>query len=399
MTAMPSTPSAAFEKAQSYHAELTEIRRDIHANPELGLETHRTADVVAELLQSWGIEVHRMVDGAGVVGVLRSGNGPKSVGLRADMDALPIIEATGAAYQSGNAGVMHACGHDGHTTMLLGAARYLAETRNFAGTVNFIFQPGEEGMGGALAMLNEGLFEKFPCDEIFGMHNRPGAPVGHFAITPGTGMTGGGFFDITVKGSGSHGARPNAGVDPVIAACHIGTALQTIVSRDLVPGDLGVLSVTQIKSGDAYNVIPERAVMSGTVRAMKRETLDLIEAGMRRVAQGVASGLGAQVDVDYRLLFVPLINAPDAMVAMADTAAELVGETNVDRDKPPAPASEDFSFMLEKVPGAFIFAGNGKDSAPVHNDRYDFNDEGIPYGTTLWSRLVERTMPQSPDET
>ena len=227
MTSMPSTTAAgALEKAQSYHADLTDIRRDIHAHPELGLETHRTANIVVELLQSWGIEVHRMVDGAGVVGVLRSGNGPKSVGLRADLDALPIDEATGAAYQSGKAGVMHACGHDGHTTMLLGAARYLAETRNFAGTVNFIFQPGEEGMGGALAMLNEGLFEKFPCDEIFGMHNRPGAPLGHFSITPGTGMAGGGFFDIIVKGSGSHGARPNAGVDAVIAACHIGTAFR-----------------------------------------------------------------------------------------------------------------------------------------------------------------------------
>jgi amidohydrolase len=400
MTSMPSTTAAgALEKAQSYHAELTDIRRDIHAHPELGLETHRTANIVVELLQSWGIEVHRMVDGAGVVGVLRSGNGPKSVGLRADLDALPIDEATGAAYQSGKAGVMHACGHDGHTTMLLGAARYLAETRNFAGTVNFIFQPGEEGMGGALAMLNEGLFEKFPCDEIFGMHNRPGAPLGHFSITPGTGMAGGGFFDITVKGSGSHGARPNAGVDAVIAACHIGTALQTVVSRNLPPGDMGVLSVTQIKSGDAYNVLPERAHMSGTVRAMKRETLELIEAGLRRVARGVANGLGAEAEIDFRLIFAPLVNAPDCVVAIADTAAELVGEASVERDKPPAPASEDFSFMLEKVPGALIFVGNGEDSAPVHNDRYDFNDESIPLGTTLWSRLVERTMPQSPDET
>ena len=389
----PSSPTEALEKVQSYHAELTDIRRDIHAHPELGLETHRTADIVAKLLQSWGIEVHRMVDGAAVVGVLRSGNGPKNIGLRADMDALPILEATSAAYKSGNDGVMHACGHDGHTAMLLGAARYLAETRAFTGTVNFIFQPGEEGMGGALAMLEEGLFEKFPCDEIFGMHNRPGAPLGHFSITPGTGMTGGGFFDITVTGSGSHGARPNFGIDPVIAACHIGTALQTVVSRNLVPGDLGVLSVTQIKAGDAYNVIPERAVMSGTMRAMRRETLELMEAGMRRVVEGVASGLGARAAVDYRMLFAPLINAPEATAAMADTAAELVGEDNVERDKPPAPASEDFSFMLEKVPGAFIFVGNGEDSAPVHNDKYDFNDDGIPIGAALWSRLVERTLP------
>ena len=399
MSARPSTIAGAIlDRAREFHAELTEIRRDIHAHPELGLDTHRTADIVAELLQSWGIEVHRMVDGAAVVGVLRNGNGPKSIGLRADMDALPILEATGAAYKSNSPGVMHACGHDGHTTMLLGAARYLSETRDFSGTVNFIFQPGEEGMGGALAMLEEGLFEKFPCDEIYGMHNRPGVPVGHFSITPGIGMNGGAFFDIVVTGRGSHGARPNAGIDPVVAACHIGTALQTVVSRNLPPGEMGVLSVTQIVAGDAYNVIPERARMSGTVRAMKRETLELIENGLKRVARGVADGLGAEVDVDYRLIFAPLVNAPEPTGAIADSAAELVGEENVDRNKPPAPASEDFSFMLEKVPGAFINVGNGEDSASVHNDRYDFNDEATPWGVALWSRLVERTMtPQTGD--
>lgn len=399
MPAKPSTDAASvLEKVQSYHAELTDIRRDIHANPELGLETHRTAEVVATLLKSWGIDVHRMVNGAGVVGVLRSGNGPRCIGLRADMDALPILEATGATYQSGNRGVMHACGHDGHTTMLLGAARYLAETRDFNGTINFIFQPGEEGMGGALAMLNEGLFEKFPCDEIFGMHNRPGAEIGHFSITPGTGMTGGGFFDITVTGSGSHGARPNMGIDPVVAACHIGTALQTVVARNLTPGDMGVLSVTKITAGDAYNVIPERAHMSGTVRAMKRETLDLIESGLRRVADGVAAGLGAKAVVDYRMLFAPLVNAPESTVTIADAAADLVGQANVDRNQPPVPASEDFSFMLEKVPGAFMYIGNGENSAPVHNARYDFNDDAIPLGSALWARLVERTMVSQPGD-
>ena len=398
---MSETPaaSAALERVRTYHADLTGIRRDIHAHPELGLETRRTADVVAQLLELWGIEVHRMVDGAGVVGVLRSGNGPRSIGLRADMDALPIHEQTGAAYRSGSSGVMHACGHDGHTTMLLGAARYLAETRQFNGTVNFIFQPGEEGMGGALAMLNEGLLDRFPSDELYGLHNRPGAPVGHFSITPGTAMAGGAFFDITVKGRGAHGARPNAAIDPVVAACHIGTALQTVVARNLPPNDMGVLSITKIDGGDAYNVIPERARMGGTIRAMRRETLSAIEAGLKRVTSGVAEGLGAKAEVDFRLIFAPLVNAPAPTQAIADTAAELVGEANLERNKEPASASEDFAFMLEKVPGAYINLGNGEASAPVHNDRYDFNDEAIPYGSAMFARLVERSLVPEPGPT
>jgi hippurate hydrolase len=394
----PSTDAAnaTLERVRGYQEDLTRLRRDIHANPELGLETHRTADVVAGLLQSWGIEVHRMVGGAGVVGVLRNGNGPRAIGLRADMDALPIHEATGVAYKSRKPGVQHACGHDGHTTMLLGAARYLAETKAFNGTVNFIFQPGEEGAGGALAMMNEGLLEKFPSDELYGMHNRPGAPVGHFSITPGTGMAGGAFFDIAVTGRGAHGAAPNYGVDPVIAACHIATALQTIVARNLPPADMGVLSVTKIASGDAYNVIPETARMGGTIRAMKRETLSLLEAGLKRVATGVAEGLGTKVEIDYRLIFAPLVNAPEPTRAISDTAAEIVGEANLDRNKPPASASEDFAFMLEKVPGAYINLGNGENSAPVHNDRYDFNDDAIPFGAAMFARLAERRLVPEP---
>ncbi|HEY5827831.1 MAG: M20 aminoacylase family protein [Hyphomicrobiaceae bacterium] len=388
--------SIAAERLRTYHAELTGIRRDLHANPELGLDTHRTADVVAGLLTSWGIEVHRLVDGAGIVGVLRSGNGPRSVGLRADMDALPIHEQTGAAHKSRTSGVMHACGHDGHTTMLLGAARYLAETRQFNGTVNFIFQPGEEGAGGALAMLADGLLERFPSDELFGLHNRPGMPVGHFSITPGTAMAGGAFFDIVINGRGAHGAWPNSSIDPVIAACHIGTALQTVVARNVPPADMGVLSVTKIEGGDAYNVIPERARMGGTVRAMKRETLNLIEAGLKRIAVAVADGLGARAEVDYRLIFAPLVNAPEPTRAIADAAAEIVGEANVDRHKGPAAASEDFAFMLEKVPGAYINLGNGETSAQVHNNRYDFNDEAIPYGATMFARLVERLLVPEP---
>jgi hippurate hydrolase len=344
------------------------------------------------MLASWGIEVHRGVGGTGVVGVLRRGNGPGSIGLRADMDALPIVEATGVPYTSRNPGRMHACGHDGHTTMLLAAARYLAETRRFNGTVNFIFQPGEEGCGGALAMLGDGLFERFPCDRVYGMHNHPGMAVGRFGITPGTAMAGGAFFDIRIEGRGAHGARPEASIDPVLAACHVGTALQSVVARNMVPADMGVLSVTQIKAGDAYNVIPQWATMGGTVRTMKRSTMETIEAGMKRVAEGVAAGLGAKASVDFRLIFAPLVNDGAATRLYADTAAELVGETQVERDKPPASASEDFSFMLEKVPGAYIVLGNGEASAPVHNHKYDFNDAAIPYGAALYARIVERTL-------
>jgi amidohydrolase len=387
---------ATLAQIQTYQGELAAIRHDIHAHPELGLETHRTADVVAGLLTSWGIEVHRLVNAAAVVGVLRCGNGPRAIGLRADMDALPIDEQTGAAYRSRTPNVMHACGHDGHTTMLLGAARYLAETRRFNGTVNFIFQPGEEGMGGALAMLEEGLLDRFPSDELYGMHNAPSMPVGRFGITPGTAMAGGGFFDIVVKGRGAHGARPNVAVDPVIACCHVATALQTVVARNLSPSEMGVLSITRISSGDAYNVIPEEARMGGTVRAMKRETLEAIETAMKRVATGVAEGLGAKAEVDCRLTFAPLVNAPEATRVFADAAAELVGEANVDRNKPPAPASEDFAFMLEKVPGAYINLGNGEASAPLHNGRYDFNDATIPYGASVFATLVERRLVPQP---
>ncbi|MGI8930959.1 MAG: M20 aminoacylase family protein [Sphingomicrobium sp.] len=388
--------TAALETIRSFQAELVDIRRDIHAHPELGMEEHRTAELVAQKLEGWGIEVHRGIGGTGVVGVLRSGNGQQAVGLRADMDALPIEEANKVAYRSQNDGRMHACGHDGHTTMLLGAARYLAATRDFNGTVNFIFQPGEEGMGGALAMLNDGLFERFPCDTIYGMHNRPGAPVGKFSITPGVAMAGGAFFDIMLTGKGAHGARPNDAVDPVVAACHVGTALQTIVARNVPPSDMAVLSVTRIQGGDAYSAIPQTAMMAGTVRTMKRETMALIEKAMERVVSGVASALGVTAKLDFRLIFAPLPNDAEATREIADAAAELVGEGDVDRNKPPASASEDFSFMLEKVPGAYINLGNGETSAPVHNSSYYFNDEAISFGAALYARVVERKLTHDP---
>jgi amidohydrolase len=379
---------------RDFHAELTEIRRDIHAHPELGLEEHRTAELVARKLAEMEIEVHRGVGGTGVVGVLRAGDGTGSVGLRADMDALPIEEETNLPYRSRNHGRMHACGHDGHTAMLLGAARYLSETRNFSGTVHLIFQPGEEGLGGALAMLNDGLFGRFPCQAVYGIHNRPGMAVGRYAICPGPAMAGGAFFDVTVTGKGAHGARPEEGIDATLVACQIAVALQSIVSRNISAWDNAVLSVTRVQAGEAYNVIPESAMLGGTVRAMRRETLAQVEAAMRRIVSSVAAAFSATASLDFRLIFAPLINHEEHTQALAETAAELVGEAQVDRTKSPTMASEDFAFMLERAPGAYMNVGNGEDSAPVHNARYNFNDAAIPYGAALFARLVERILPR-----
>jgi amidohydrolase len=383
----------ALERARSYQKELVGIRHDIHAHPELGLEEVRTADLVAKKLEEWGIEVHRGVGVTGVVGVLRNGNGQASVGLRADMDALPILEATALPYASQNPGRMHACGHDGHTTMLLGAAKYLAETRNFNGTVNFIFQPAEEGVGGAQAMLKDGLFERFPCNAVFGMHNRPGLPVGKFITGHGIRSAAGAFFDITITGKGSHGAHPHLGIDPVMVACHLGTALQSIVSRNIAARDTAVLSVTRIQSGDAYNVVPQTAVMAGTVRTMQRDTMKLMETNMERLTTAVAAGFGAEAKLDFRVIFASMVNDEAAVTLYGDAAAELVGEANLERNAPSGMGSEDFSFMLEQVPGAHINLGNG-DSAALHNHKYDFNDETIPYGVALYGTIVEKRLPK-----
>ena len=373
------------------HSMLTAIRRDLHAHPELGLETFRTADIVAGQLEAWGIETHRLVGGAAVVGVLRAGSGNRAVGLRADMDALPIVEATGLPCASVVPGKMHACGHDGHTTMLLGAAKHLAETRAFSGTVHFIFQPGEEGCGGALAMLEDGLFERFPCDVVYGMHNRTGMDVGTFAIRPGAAMAGGAFFDIAVEGKGSHGARPEQSVDPVLTACHLATALQSIVSRNLVPRDPAVVSVTKVVGGDAYNVIPQRAVISGTARFFERRVGDEIEAAMRRLAGGVAAGFGATAAVEWRLIFAPTINAAEPAETVRAAAVALVGEGRVVTNKPPVMGSEDFAFMMERVPGAYLNVGNGPGHSP-HHPGYAFEDAAIPYGAGMYVALVEREL-------
>jgi hippurate hydrolase len=392
----PATQEAAMSALDAIrrdHAHLAAIRQDFHAHPELGMAEHRTAARVAELLESWGIEVHRGVGGTGVVGVLRNGSGNRAIGLRADMDALPIEELTDLPFRSTTPGVMHACGHDGHTTMLLGAAKYLAESRNFDGTVHLIFQPGEEGCGGALAMLEDRLFERFPCDAIYAMHNRPGMAVGEYGIRPGPTAAGGAFFDIRIEGKGAHGARPEVSIDPVLAACHVTTALQSIVSRNISPRDAAVVSVTKVLGGEAYNVIPQTATISGTARFFSREVAARIEDGMRRVAEGVAAGFGATASTDWRLIFAPTVNDPEQTEAFAAAAADLVGEEKVARDNPPGMGSEDFSFMMEKVPGAYIHVGNGPGEMP-HHPRYAFNDEAIPYGAALYARIVERGLPK-----
>jgi hippurate hydrolase len=378
------------------HAELTEWRRDLHAYPELGFEETRTSDLVAAKLAAFGCEVHRGLGRTGVVGTLRAGASPRSVGLRADMDALPIAEANLFSHRSQHQGKMHACGHDGHTTMLLGAARYLAETRNFDGSVHFIFQPAEEGMGGAKAMVEDGLFEKFPCDAIFGMHNRPSLPVGQFAVRAGPMMAAGAFFDIHVTGKGAHGARPEAGIDPVMVAAHIAIALQTIVSRNAPPVETAVLSVTKIHSGDAYNVIPQTAELAGTARAFSRDLMALIETSMRRIAKGVAEAFGATAEVDFRFLFAPTVNDAREAEFAAGICTGLVGAQNVERNPALIMASEDFSFMLERVPGCYVNIGNGDGErrCEVHNPGYDFNDAALPLGVGFFARLVEARLPK-----
>lgn len=388
--------SDALATIRTWHPELTAVRQDIHTHPEIGFTETRTAAIVAAKLKEYGIEVHTGIGGTGVVGVLRRGNGQTSIGLRADMDALPILEATGLPYASTTPGVMHACGHDGHTTILLGAARYLAEHGDFNGTVNFIFQPAEEGLGGALAMLKDGLLERFPCNFVYGLHNKPGLEVGKFAIRPGAAMASGAFFDITIRGRGAHGAMPAQSIDPLLAACHVTTALQSIVSRNVPPAETAVVSVTAIIGGDAYNVIPETAVLKGTVRTMHRSTMDLVEAAMRRIAPGVAAGFGASAEVDFRFIFAPTINDAACTDDIVAAAAAVVGADHVSTDNPYIMASEDFAFIMEKVPGAYINLGNGDGDFP-HNPGYNFNDEAIPYGAAMFAELAQRKLPKGVD--
>jgi len=379
----------ALTAIEAFTDELVAIRRDLHAHPEIGFEEVRTSGIVAEKLAAWGIEVHRGIGGTGVVGVLQGTGGPgRRIGLRADMDALPMDEITNLPWRSTIPGRMHACGHDGHTTMLLGAARYLAENRGFAGTAIFVFQPAEEGLGGARAMLADNLFERFPCDEIYGIHNAPNLDPGQIAVFPGPAMAGADFFDIKITGKGSHGAMPHVGRDPVIVAISLAAALQTIVSRNADPREAAVLSITQIHAGSAYNVIPEEAALAGTVRTFSPEIAKLIRERMREICAGMAATFGVQVDIDIRGIFDVLVNHPEQAVATAAVAAEIVGAGNVLTEPKPVMGSEDFADMLRVVPGAYAWVGHAG-SVPVHNPAFVLDDGILPIGASLLARLVE----------
>ncbi len=373
--------------------ELTAIRRDLHAHPEVGFEEVRTSGLVAEKLASWGIEVHRGIGRTGVVGVLkgRSDNG-RRIGLRADMDALPMEEATNLPYRSTIPNRFHGCGHDGHTTILLGAARYLAETRNFSGTVVFIFQPAEEGLGGARTMLADRLFERFPCDEIYGLHNAPYLEPEQVAVWPGAAMAGADFFDISIKGRGSHGAMPQEARDPTIVATALAQALQSIVSRNVHPIEPTVLSITQIHAGSAYNVIPEHAALAGTIRAFSDEVRAKIRDRVRTIAAGTAIAFDVEIIVDIRDIFTVLENSEEHALALAEVAREVVGEDKVLTAPRPMMGSEDFADMLRAVPGAYCWLGHSGD-VPLHNPGFVFDDTILSTGASLFARLVETRLP------
>jgi hippurate hydrolase len=377
----------------SFSDELTSIRRDIHAHPEIGFEEKRTSDLVAAKLKSWGIEVHRGLGGTGLVGVVkgRKDNG-RRVGLRADMDALPMQENTNLPWRSTIPNRFHGCGHDGHTTILLGAARYLAQTRNFDGQAILIFQPAEEGLGGARAMLKDGLFERFPCHEVYGLHNAPDLEPRKVTILPGPAMAGADFFDITVKGYGSHGAMPNYSKDPVVAAMTLGQALQTIVSRNADPLDAAVVSITQFHAGSAYNVIPDEAKLAGTMRTFSDEVRTLTRERMRAIAAGIASSFGVEIEVDIRDIFTVLENHEEQSHAVAKVASEIVGAENVSMTPQPKMGSEDFADMLRAVSGAYFWLGHSG-SVPVHNPGFILDDAILPVGASLFARIIETRMP------
>ncbi len=374
--------------------EIIHIRHQIHENPEIGFEEHATSDLVANLMKSWGVEVTRGIGITGVVGQIKNGEGP-TVGLRADMDALPITEETELPYSSKVKGKMHACGHDGHTATLLAAARYFSEHRNFKGTINFIFQPAEEGWGGASKMIEDGLFEKFPCDAIFGFHNMPGFETGKIGIRSGAAMASSDNVTITVRGKGGHGALPHLSVDPVVVASSIVMAMQTIISRSLNPLEMAIITVGSFHAGEANNVIPHEAKLELSVRTLNPEVQEMVETKIKEVVEMQAKSYGAEAIVDYQRLYPVLENDEKETEFVKSIAIDLFGEDQLISNFPQITASEDFSFMLQKVKGTYLFVGNGlegKNGCSVHNPKYDFNDEIIPIVASLWVKLVEKYL-------
>ena len=375
---------------------LTGWRRDLHAHPEIAFEEHRTSSFVAERLESFGIEVHRGLAKTGVVGQLKAGSGNRAIALRADMDALPMDEHNAFDHRSEVPGMMHACGHDGHTTMLLGAAKYLAESKGFDGTVYFIFQPAEEGEGGGKVMIEEGLFEQFPAETVFGLHNWPGMPAGQFGIAAGPMMAAFDIFDLKITGSGSHAAMPHQGVDSIVTASQVVTALQTIASRNTDPLDAVVVSVTQIHGGDAYNIIPDSVQLRGTVRTFKDSVGDSAERAIRRIANGICEAAGATMELDYQRRYPSTVNHAEETELAAAAAASVVGDDNIDRHPMPSMGSEDFAYMLRERTGCYVWLGNGMTDGGcmLHNPGYDFNDEILPVGASYWATLVEQILPE-----
>jgi amidohydrolase len=379
-------------------AAITAVRRDIHAHPELCFQETRTSDVIAKALESWGLEVHRGLGKTGVVGVIRNGSGPRAIGLRADIDALPMTEHNRFAHASKHPGKMHACGHDGHTAMLLAAAKHLSANRRFDGTVVFIFQPAEEGGGGAREMIRDGLFTKFPVEAVFGAHNWPGMAAGHFAVKSGPCFASSNDFTITIRGKGGHAALPHNTIDPVPVACSMVQAFQTIVSRNLRPIDPGVISVTMIHTGEADNVVADTCEMRGTVRTFTVEVLDMIERRMREVAEHTCAAFGATCTFEFNRNYPPTINHPAETAFVRQVMTEVVGAAAV-HEFEPTMGAEDFSYMLLDKPGCYFLIGNGDGShregghglgpCMLHNPTYDFNDELIPLGATMWVRLAE----------
>ncbi len=374
--------------------DLTAIFRDLHAHPEIGMEEVRTSAVVASKLREWGVdEIHEGVGKTGVVGIVHGrGQGNRRIGLRADMDALPIHEATGLAHASTQPGKMHACGHDGHTTMLLGAAQYLARTRNFDGTAVLIFQPAEEGLGGARAMIADGLFQRFPVDEVYGMHNQPTGQSGKATLCKGPAMAGASFFDITVTGKGSHAAMPQQSRDALVAASGLVGQFQTILGRNVAPLDQAVLSVTQIHAGSAYNVVPETATLAGTIRFFKPEVRDLMQARMRAICDGAAQAFDLQITCAFREIFDVLMNDADLSDAWTQAAADVLGAENVRDDSHPFTGSEDFADMLQQVPGAYGNVGHAG-TVPLHNPGFVLDEAILPVGASIYARLIERRLP------